>query len=54
MVNEQNLTAQLRDIKPLIEIPDSSFYIYWGLIGFGVLIGLAIVFFCCQKTVGEP
>jgi hypothetical protein len=50
MVNEQNLTAQLRDIKPLIEIPDSSFYIYWGLIGFGVLIGLAIVFFVAKKV----
>jgi len=49
MVNEQNLTAQLRDIKPLIEIPDSSFYIYWGLIGFGVLMGLAIVFFVAKK-----
>lgn len=31
-MNEENITAQLRDIKPLIEIPDSSYYIYWGLI----------------------
>ncbi len=48
-MNEQNLTAQLRDIKPLIEIPDSSFYIYWGLIGFGVLLGLGILFFVAKK-----
>jgi len=48
-MNEQNLTAQLRDIKPLIEIPDSSFYIYWGLIGFGVLLGLSILFFIAKK-----
>jgi hypothetical protein len=31
-MNEANITAQLRDIKPLIEIPDSSYYYYWGLI----------------------
>lgn len=48
-MNEQNLTAQLRDIKPLIEIPDSSFYIYWALIGFGIFTGLAILFFIAKK-----
>ena len=48
-MNEQNLTAQLKDIKPLVEIPDSSFYIYWGLIGFGVLLGLGILFFVAKK-----
>ncbi len=48
-MNEQNLTAQLRDIKPLVEIPDSSFYIYWGLIGFGILLGLGILFFVVKK-----
>ena len=48
-MNEQNLTAQLRDIKPLVEIPDSSFYIYWGLIGFAVLLGLGILFFVAKK-----
>ena len=46
---EQNLTAQLKDIKPLVEIPDSSFYIYWGLIGFAVLLGLGILFFVAKK-----
>ncbi|SFV90792.1 hypothetical protein MNB_SV-4-36 [hydrothermal vent metagenome] len=48
-MHEQNITAQLRDIKPLIEIPDSSFYIYWGLIGFGILLGLGILFFIAKK-----
>ena len=48
-MNEQNLTVQLRDIKPLVEIPDSSFYIYWGLIGFGMLLGLGILFFVAKK-----
>jgi len=31
-MNEENLTAQLKDIKPLLEIPDSTYMIYWGLI----------------------
>lgn len=48
-MNEQNLTAQLRDIKPLLEIPDNSFYIYWGLIGFFVLLGLGVLFFIVKK-----
>lgn len=48
-MNEQNLTAQLRDIKPLLEIPDSSFYIYWGLITTGIVLLLAILFFVAKK-----
>jgi len=48
-MNEQNLTVQLRDIKPLLEIPDSSFYIYWGLIGVGVALLLALLFFVAKK-----
>jgi len=48
-VNEENLTAQLRDIKPLLEIPDSSYYIYWGLISFGILLLLGILFFLVKK-----
>ena len=47
--NEQSPTAQLRDIKPLLEIPDHSFYIYWGVIGFFVLLGLGILFFVVKK-----
>jgi len=48
-MNEKNLTAQLRDIKPLLEIPDSSYYIYWGLIIFVSLMVLSIVFFAAKK-----
>jgi hypothetical protein len=46
---ESNVSSQLRDIKPLLEIPDSSFYLYWGLIGAGVLLLLAILFFIAKK-----
>ena len=48
-MNDNNLTAQLRDIKPLLEIPDSSYYIYWGLITFGVLLAAGILFFVLKK-----
>ncbi len=47
--HEQNLTALLKDIKPLLEIPDNSFYIYWGLIIFVSLLVLAILFFIAKK-----
>ena len=49
MVNEENITAQLRDIKPLLEIPDNSYYIYWGLITFGILLLIGILFFVVKK-----
>ena len=48
-MNEENLTAQLKDIKPLMEIPDSSFYIYWGLIIFASLVFLTVLFFVVKK-----
>ena len=48
-MGEENLTAQLRDIKPLLEIPDNSFYIYWGLISFFSLLAIAILFFAAKK-----
>jgi len=48
-VNEENLSAQLRDIKPLLEIPDSSYYLYWSLIGAGVLLALGVLFFVLKK-----
>ena len=44
-----NVNEQLRDIKPLLEIPDSSYYVYWGLIGFGIFLALAILFFIAKK-----
>lgn len=43
------IQEQLRDIKPLLEIPDSSYYIYWGLITFAILLGLAILFFIVKR-----
>jgi len=46
---DNNITTQLRDIKPLLEIPDSSYYIYWGLITFCILLVLAILFFIAKK-----
>lgn len=48
-MNEQNITAQLKDIKPLLEIPDNSYIIYWGLILFVSLLALAILFFVLKK-----
>jgi len=48
-MNEQNISAQLRDIKPLLEIPDSSYYIYWGLISLATLLAVAVLFFVLKK-----
>jgi len=48
-MNEQNITAQLRDIKPLLEIPDNSYYIYWGLIIFTFLLLIGVLFFVFKK-----
>ena len=46
---EENVTAQLKDIKPLLEIPDSSFYLYWGLIGLGALVVAGVLFFIAKR-----
>ncbi len=48
-MNEQNLTAQLKDIKPLLEIPDITYYIYWGLILFVSLLAVGTLFFVLKK-----
>ncbi len=40
---------QLRDIKPLLEIPDNSYYIFWGLVIFGIVLLLFILFFVAKK-----
>ncbi len=42
-------TTQLRDIKPLLEIPDSSFYLFWGIILFGAVLLAAVLFFAVKK-----
>ena len=49
MGQEQNISAQLRDIKPLMEIPDSSYYIYWGLIIFISVLAVGVLFFVVKK-----
>ena len=51
MDNKQaaDITEQLKDIKPLLEIPDSSYYIYWGLIIFAGALLLAVLFFVAKK-----
>ncbi|MDQ7046304.1 MAG: hypothetical protein Q9M39_01250 [Sulfurovum sp.] len=46
---ENNITEQLRDIKPLLEIPDNSYYIYWGLIIFVSLLVVAVLFFVAKR-----
>jgi len=49
MMVDNNISAQLRDIKPLLEIPDNSYYIYWGLIIFAALLTAGILFFVFKK-----
>ncbi len=46
---DNNITEQLRDIKPLLEIPDNSFYIYWGLIVFVSLLVFSVLWFFFKK-----
>ena len=51
MDNKQvaDITEQLKDIKPLLEIPDNSYYIYWGLIIFVALLLLGVLFFVAKR-----
>ena len=44
-----DITEQLKDIKPLLEIPDNSYYIYWGLIIFVALLLLGVLFFVAKR-----
>jgi len=46
---EPNATMQLRDIKPLVEIPDSSVYFYWVLILLAVLLIGVVGYFLITK-----
>ena len=39
------MAEQLRDIKPLLEIPDYSYYLYFSLIALGIFIVLLLIFF---------
>ncbi|MFK5975655.1 MAG: hypothetical protein QM493_04010 [Sulfurovum sp.] len=40
---------EIKDIKPLLEIPDISYYIYWGLISFGITLVTIIIFFLIKR-----
>ena len=40
---------ELRDIKPLLEIPDSSYYLFLSLVFLGVALVFAIVGFLIKK-----
>ena len=42
---------ELRDIKPLLEIPDNSYYLYFGLITLGIFILSLSVFFIGRKFI---
>jgi len=39
----------LKDIKPLVDIPDSSIYIYTGVIALGVIVGLLVIYIIVRK-----
>ncbi len=43
------MNTELKDIKPLLEIPDSSYYLFWGLVLFGTLLAVAVLFFAIKK-----
>jgi len=46
---DNNISSQLKDIKPLLEIPDNSFYLYWGLIIFVIVLVLGVLFFVAKR-----
>lgn len=46
---DNNITEHLKDIKPLLEIPDNSYYIYWGLIIFAGTLLLGVLFFVAKR-----
>ncbi len=35
---------KIHDIKPIVEIPDNSIYLYYGLILFSILLGIVIIY----------
>jgi len=40
---EQNISLLLKDIKPLLEIPDNSYYFYYGSMALAILLMSALV-----------
>ena len=45
------MESELHDIKPLLEIPDSSYYIYFGLITLGLFVLLTLIFLVVKKFI---
>ena len=45
------MTDELRDIKPLLEIPDSSYYIYLAIVGVLAILGLSIIYFLVKRFI---
>ncbi len=43
------MNTELKDIKPLLEIPDNSYVIFWGLILFAAVLFLVVLFFAVKK-----
>lgn len=41
---------ELKDIKPLVEIPDASFYIYVALITLAIFVGLIVLYMIIRKV----
>ena len=53
MMPDLNTTLPpIKDIKPMVEIPDSSLYLYWGLILFFGAVLLAALYFLVRKILG--
>ena len=45
------MTDELRDIKPLLEIPDNSYYIYLAIVGVLAILGLSIIYFLVKRFI---
>ncbi len=45
------MTDELRDIKPLLEIPDNSYYIYLSIVGVLAILGLSIIYFLVKRFI---
>jgi hypothetical protein len=40
---------ELRDIKPLLEIPDSSYYLFLALVALVIILLVSLIFFLVKK-----
>ena len=45
------MTDELRDIKPLLEIPDNSYYIYLAIVGVLAILVLSIIYFLVKRFI---